>query len=154
MHGRSLKSHPPSSNHDPAGVSQAERIVTLDVLRGLALFGMILVYFHQRMEIPTTGLEDVVGWIVWMGIETKAWAIFALLFGAGFAILMRRLEARHQNVVPLFLRRMLALAVIGGAVEVFTGSAYSSSTRSGVFRFSSCATSQLLRYSFSPCAAR
>jgi uncharacterized protein len=54
-------------------------------------------------------------------METKSWAMFAFLFGAGFAILMQRAEARGLNVVPLFLRRMLALAVFGLAVELLFG---------------------------------
>lgn len=98
-----------------------QRIVTLDILRGMALFGMILVHFHQRMEKPATGAEDIVGWFVWMGVETKAWATFAFLFGAGFAILMRRAEARGLKVWPLYLRRMAALAVIGIMVQVLFG---------------------------------
>jgi uncharacterized protein len=97
------------------------RIVTLDILRGLALFGMILVHFHQKMEKPATGAEDLVGWFVWMGVETKAWATFAILFGAGFAILMRRIESRGLPVIPVFLRRMAALAVIGIIVQLLTG---------------------------------
>jgi uncharacterized protein len=102
-------------------VSRSERIVALDILRGLALFGMILVHFHQDMEKPAAGMEDIVGWIIWMGLETKAWATFAFLFGAGFAILMRRLEARGERVVPLYLRRMLGLAIFGVAVQVLFG---------------------------------
>jgi uncharacterized protein len=99
----------------------ADRIVTLDILRGIALFGMILVHFHQNMELPAKGREDLVGWVIWMGAETKSWATFAFLFGAGFAILMRRAEARGLRVVPLFLRRMFALAVIGIAVQLLFG---------------------------------
>jgi uncharacterized membrane protein YeiB len=73
------------------------RIATLDVLRGAALFGMILVHFHQRFRL-STNLEDfpgepLIGWIVWLGVEQKAWGVFAFLFGAGFAILMRRAGA-------------------------------------------------------------
>ena len=90
-----------------------ERIVTLDILRGMALFGMIIVHFHQKIEASAKGVEDLVGWIVWVGIETKAWAAFAFLFGASFGIFLRRAEARGLNVVPLFLRRMLMLAVYG-----------------------------------------
>ena len=101
--------------------SQRDRIVSLDILRGFALFGMILVHFHQKMESPATGAEDIVGWVIWMGLETKAWATFAILFGAGFAILMRRIESRGMNVVPIMLRRMLALAVIGAMVQLLTG---------------------------------
>lgn len=102
-------------------MNRVERIVTLDILRGMALFGMILVHFHQLMEIPSTGVEDLVGWVIWMGVETKSWATFAFLFGAGFAILMRRAEARGLKLIPLFLRRMLALALFGVAVEVLFG---------------------------------
>lgn len=102
--------------------SASSRIVSLDILRGIALMGMILVHFHQKMELEaTTKVEDLIGWVVWMGVETKAWATFAFLFGAGFAVLMRRLEARGQPVIAIFLRRMLVLAVIGLLVFVFTG---------------------------------
>jgi len=102
-------------------LKDTDRIVALDILRGLALFGMILVHFHQDMELPATGAEDMVGWGIWMGLETKAWATFALLFGAGFAVLMKRMEARGADVVRCYLRRMLALAVIGAAVQIFLG---------------------------------
>src|SRR5512141_1962618 len=102
-------------------VDRSNRIVALDILRGIALFGMILVHFHQRMERPSTGTEDIVGWFVWMFAETKAWATFAFLFGAGFAILMQRAEVRGLRVVPLYLRRMAALAVFGLLVQVLFG---------------------------------
>lgn len=99
----------------------SDRIVALDILRGIALFGMILVHFHQEMEIPSTGMEDLIGWTIWMGVESKAWATFAFLFGAGFAILMRRAEARGLRLVPFYLRRMLGLAVFGIAVQLLFG---------------------------------
>ena len=63
----------------------------------MALFGMILVHFHQKMEIPTKGIEDLVGWGIWIFLETKSWGMFAFLFGAGFAILIRRAEARGRR---------------------------------------------------------
>jgi uncharacterized protein len=82
---------------------------------------MILVHFHQKMEVEAAGIEGIIGWIVWMGVEQKAWATFALLFGAGFAIQLRRLEAKHLPVVAFFLRRLLCLFVIGVAVDVLWG---------------------------------
>ena len=103
-------------------MTASNRIVSLDILRGMALMGMILVHFHQKMESEaTTRLEDLIGWVVWMGVETKAWATFAFLFGAGFAVLMRRLEAKGRPVIAIFLRRMFVLAVIGLLVLVFSG---------------------------------
>jgi uncharacterized membrane protein YeiB len=100
---------------------QTSRIATLDILRGLALCGMILVHFHQKMESPATGVEDLVGWTIWVGFETKAWSVFAFLFGVGFAILLRNAEARGASIVPLYLRRMAFLAVVGILVQVTTG---------------------------------
>ena len=107
---------------DPATTSDPDdRLVSLDILRGLALIGMILVHFHQRMRIEVTGPEDLIGWFVWIFLEQKAWGVFALLFGAGFAILLRRLDARGEPALPVFARRLLALAAFGVIAEVGFG---------------------------------
>ena len=97
------------------------RIELLDVLRGFALFGMIVVHFHQRVHTEATGLEDLIGWAVWVGLESKAWGAFAFLFGAGFAVLLRRAEAKGQPFVAFYLRRLAVLAVFGVAAEVLFG---------------------------------
>ena len=99
----------------------AERIHSLDILRGLALFAMILVHFHQKMRIEVAGLEDLIGWGVYVLVEQKAWGTFALLFGVGFAVLLRRLEARGAPVAVTFLRRMAVLALFGVIAEVGFG---------------------------------
>src|SRR5918911_5445164 len=90
----------------PAPIDAEGRIHALDILRGLALFGMILVHFHQKTRIEVTGLEDLIGWGVYVLVEQKAWGTFAFLFGVGFAVLLRRLETRHARVVPIYLRRL------------------------------------------------
>ena len=94
-------------------VSLDERIHTLDILRGLALLGMILVHFHQHMEIEASGAERLIGWVTWVRVETKAWGVFALLFGAGFAVLLRNLERRGRPVAAMYFRRLAALAAFG-----------------------------------------
>jgi uncharacterized protein len=106
----------PSTPYDPE-----DRLVALDILRGLALIGMILVHFHQRMRLEVTGPEDLIGWFVWIFVEQKAWGVFALLFGAGFAILLRRLDARGEPALPIFARRLAALAAFGVIAEVGFG---------------------------------
>jgi uncharacterized protein len=98
-----------------------ERILALDVLRGFALFGMIVVHFHQRVNTQVTGLEDLIGWIVYVGIESKAWGTFAFLFGVGFAVLLRRAESRGQPFVAFYLRRLAVLALFGVAAEALFG---------------------------------
>ena len=69
-----------------APVDTDGRLQTLDILRGLALFGMILVHFHQKMRLEATRLEDLIGWGVWVLVEQKSWGVFAFLFGVGFAV--------------------------------------------------------------------
>jgi len=115
VHGASLPAAP------PAPVDAAERLHALDILRGLALFGMILVHFHQRMRQPAGGIEDVIAWCVWVLVEQKAWGTFAFLFGAGFAILLRRLEARGAPILPIYLRRLAVLAIFGIVADVGFG---------------------------------
>ena len=101
--------------------AHSERIQTLDILRGIALLGMILVHFHQKMEAPATMPEDLVGWIVWVGVEEKAWATFAFLFGVGFAILLQRREQRGEGFNAFYLRRLLGLAMFGILAEALFG---------------------------------
>ncbi|HEX3275386.1 MAG TPA: DUF418 domain-containing protein [Gemmatimonadales bacterium] len=112
----SPRSQPPASLTESAG-----RIDALDILRGLAVLGMIVVHFHQRMRLEVTGPEDLIGWGVWMLIEQKSWGTFAFLFGVGFALFLRGLEARRQPVVPIYLRRLAALAAFGVVAEVVFG---------------------------------
>ena len=102
-------------------VSLDERIHALDILRGLALLGMILVHFHQHMEIEASGAERLIGWVTWVGVETKAWGVFALLFGAGFAVLLRNLERRGRPVAAMYFRRLAALAAFGFIAEAGFG---------------------------------
>jgi len=103
----------------------ADRIVTLDILRGFALLGIIVVHFHQRFRSSWPAAdrlpgEWLVGWTAWWGLEQKAWAAFAFLFGVGFAIFMRRAEAHGRPLVTLYLRRLAVLALIGIAIELLS----------------------------------
>ena len=109
---------------DPAAaaapVGRRERIVVLDVLRGFALLGMILVHFHSYAntfhDLPghdRTTAESAIGWGVWLLAETKSYATFAFLFGVGFAVQLRRRAERGAPFVGFYLRRLMALGLIG-----------------------------------------
>ena len=111
-----FRSHQLSSIATPpqaVAVRSQERVHSLDILRGFALLGMILVHVHQHLEQPATGWEDVISWIIWVGVEQKSWATFAFLFGVGFALQLRRMEAKGAAVTPLYLRRLLGLSLFG-----------------------------------------
>jgi uncharacterized protein len=97
------------------------RLHSLDVLRALALFGMILVHFHQKMGLDVARIEDLIGWGVYIFVEQKAWGTFAFLFGVGFAVLLRRLEACDRAVAPIYLRRLGVLAGFGLVAKIGFG---------------------------------
>lgn len=104
----------------PAPAASA-RVVTLDILRGFALLGMILAHVHKSMGVATTTLAaNPIGWFITMFVAEKDRTIFAFLFGVSFAIMLRRLELRGLSVTVVFLRRLAALYVIGFAVESMT----------------------------------
>jgi uncharacterized protein len=97
-----------------------KRIASLDILRGLALLGMFVVHFHDHSTEPG-GLDDVVRTLIWRLVESKSHGTFALLFGAGFAIQLRRAEILGRPFAGFYLRRLAVLALFGLAAHAFFG---------------------------------
>jgi len=97
----------------------------MDVLRGVALFGVFLVNFtgfasapimateQQLLSLPTApfdlALFDVLAWL----FTDKANTVFAFLFGLGFALQLQRLEERGVDFEALYRRRLTVLLIIG-----------------------------------------
>ena len=90
-------------------VQIAERIGALDVLRGIALLGMFLVHFHYYVNGPgdSPRLSSVYDWIATNLLEERFWTMFGILFGAGFAVQLRRAEIWK----PLATRRRIDAAI-------------------------------------------
>ena len=119
-----------------------ERIECLDILRGFALLGMFMVHFHMQSTDPG-GFDEVVRVLIWRLVETKSHGTFALLFGAGFAIQLRRAEAQGRPFTGIYLRRLAVLALLGFAAHAFFGYNVLLGTLSGRCRFSSSAIGRL-----------
>ena len=96
------------------------RIQSLDILRGGALLGMFIVHFHER-STEIGGIDDAIRTLIWRLVESKSHGTFALLFGAGFAILLRRAEGRGQPIAAFYLRRLALLALFGFAAHALFG---------------------------------
>ena len=113
-------STPPSPAPAATATRDADRLQVLDVLRGIALLGMFLVHFGY---FSTDGgrADQAYETILTLLFEERFWAIFAILFGVGFAIQLRRADARGDSGVAPFLRRMAALAAFGFATHAFFG---------------------------------
>lgn len=116
----------PTSPKLAAPVSQQERIVVLDGLRGIALLGILLMnipymglpepaFDHLLLNNELGTINEKVWWYVnWIPEGTQR-AIFSLLFGAGILLFVSRLEKRMDGMWPAeyFLRRQLWLTVFG-----------------------------------------
>ena len=63
----------------PIALEPAERIHILDLLRGFALLGMIIVHFHDKSTEPG-GVDDFIRTFIWRFIESKSHGTFAVLF--------------------------------------------------------------------------
>lgn len=118
-----------------APTSPSERQPALDVLRGFALLGILLVNV-QLMSGPqlfealfaTTAstlsmLERVVGGLIGWLVAGKFISSFSILFGVGAAMIARRALAHGQAPRPLLIRRyvLLGLAGLAHMVLLFPG---------------------------------
>ena len=99
----------------PSGLnatSQDERVETLDVLRGFALLGMLLVHFSDHAT-DGQGLSGTIQRGVGLFVSERAYATFAMLFGASFALQATKAARRGVPFTGMWLRRLAALAVFG-----------------------------------------
>jgi uncharacterized protein len=101
---------------------QNERIEVIDVIRGFAIFGIFLVnmldfsspimyvkpedWWRSPIDRWTVTIIDIVA-------QASFYPLFALLFGVSMIVLRERVIGKGESFPPLFLRRLLALLVIG-----------------------------------------
>lgn len=108
----------------PGPVTAGERIESIDVLRGVAVLG-ILALNIQSFAMPGAAymnptsygsLEGINYWcwyLVHLFGDLKFWSIFSMLFGAGILIMTGRCEATGRSAAGVHYRRMGWLLVIG-----------------------------------------
>jgi uncharacterized protein len=107
-------------------VSSAERLRTLDVLRGAALLGIALMnivfsglpiaaYANPNLWGGNDPLNVGILAVQWVLFDGKMRALFSMMFGAGIVLFMQRALERDNSVraTDLLLRRMLWLILFG-----------------------------------------
>ena len=112
-------------SHQPwQPITPDERFVALDILRGLALFGVLMINLHTLFRVSLfehilhfhtePGIRNGVVDVLLAGfLETKAVSLFSLMFGIGSAIQVERAAARGVNATRFLVRRYLALLALG-----------------------------------------
>lgn len=105
-------------------ISQSEREESLDVLRGFALLGILIVniqtfsmigsaYFFPYTYGDMNGINYWVWWITHTFADQKFMTIFTMLFGAGIVVFTTRAESKNRKVFGLYYRRTLLLLIFG-----------------------------------------
>lgn len=114
---------PPVPPAPLAPTSTSERILAIDILRGLALFGILaanirgfagpaVAYFQPHLFWPS--FADRLGQaFIDTFIQGKFITIFAFLFGVGFTVQLTRAAARGSKFGWLYSKRLLVLLGFG-----------------------------------------
>jgi uncharacterized protein len=108
----------------PAPVTPAERVTAVDVLRGVALLGILpmnivgfawpfTAYFDPTAGGGFAGLDRVIWIVCHIVFDQKMLTIFSMLFGAGLVLMGNRAEARGRSITSIYYRRVLWLLAIG-----------------------------------------
>ncbi len=99
-----------------------DRLEVIDVLRGIALFGLFSVHMQEHFELfqfPEAkseilkSLDKGVNEVVYFLFAGKSYALFAFLFGLSFFIQMKRQADKGIDFKGRFLWRLIVLGVIG-----------------------------------------
>jgi uncharacterized protein len=104
--------------------SDTERHAILDVLRGFALYGVLLanlvwqttdmVLADARLQqLPTATVDPIARALVAFFIDGKFYTLFAFLFGLGFSLQMQRAAMRGARLMSLYARRLTVLLLMG-----------------------------------------
>lgn len=111
-------------NDSAAPVAAADRIVSLDILRGIAILGILVMNIYAfAMPFPAYTNPLLMGGTETLNIGTwffthilfdqKFMSIFAMLFGAGIVLMTGRAEAKGAKYGRIFYRRQFWLVLIG-----------------------------------------
>ena len=109
----------------PAPVDPRQRIEAVDMVRGFALFGVLVVNmfnFGAYSFVWSEPGDQMAFSVMRFFFETKSWRLFSFLFGFGFALQLVRAEERGLKFAPVYLRRLIILFVIGaGHAMIYKG---------------------------------
>jgi uncharacterized protein len=131
--GRKETSPPPGGGDPTPGpaaptlltpVSAGERIACVDVLRGVAVLGILViniwsfalpgaVLFNPPLAGGFSGWDFAAWLVAHLFFQQKMVSIFSMLFGAGLVLLTERADTRGQSLVGIYYRRVLWLLAFG-----------------------------------------
>ena len=114
----------PSETSNSGPVREEARITSLDLIRGVAVLGILLMnavhfrfgrapYFNLSAGGSETWLDWAVGILGEVLVDQKFMALFSLLFGAGMILFIDRANEKGRRAVLLNLWRNSLLLIMG-----------------------------------------
>jgi len=111
-------------------VAAAERIDSVDTLRGFAVLGILVmniyffslpgaVYFNPLVWGGADGLNLYTWMVTHVFFEQKFFSIFSMLFGAGVILMHQRAEQRGAGFGSVWYNRIFWLLIIGAVHAYF-----------------------------------
>jgi uncharacterized protein len=111
-----------SANNGP--VTETDRIASLDVLRGFAVLGILVMniqsfsmigaaYLNPYAYSDMDGANKLVWFLSHLFTDMKFMAIFSMLFGAGIVLMAERRATTGRPAAGLHYRRMAGLMLFG-----------------------------------------
>ncbi len=119
-----LSPEPTTIDAAPHPVQSGDRVASIDVLRGVALLGILAMnsvhfawpetVYDNPTAAPGYTWADLALWIVNQFLfNTKMMTIFSMLFGAGLVLMSDRASKRGRPIRAVYYRRIAVLLGIG-----------------------------------------
>ena len=127
---RPIISDPTSTPATTGPVTGDERIGSLDILRGVAILGILVMNIYAfAMPFPAyanpllMGGTDTLNLGTWFFthilFDQKFLSVFAMLFGAGIILMTGRAEAKGAKVSRIYYRRQFFMMLLGAIHAYF-----------------------------------
>lgn len=114
------------NNNSP--VLQNQRIPIIDILRGWALFSVVVMNYAtiytwntHSITVEADTLTSLIERISEIILGSKGWTLLALLFGFSFSILLKKISSSGQPTNVFFIKRMMWLFVFAFINTLFFG---------------------------------
>ena len=122
--GRTTSEEVPAPGERLVAVPTAERVALIDVVRGFALYGVLLANLiwvtHESVvppvqlaALPTADVDRFVRIGVEFFVDWKFYTLFSFLFGLSFSLQLTRGERRSAPWLPGYRRRLSILFGLG-----------------------------------------
>jgi uncharacterized protein len=109
-------------------VAQNQRMPIIDILRGWALFSVIIINYltiynwnNHSLKNETDNFSKILENTSEIILGSKGWSLLAILFGYGFSVLLKNISRNCQPNYLFFIKKMLWLLIFGIINTIFFG---------------------------------